>query len=93
MRTPRLACLLVMAALFAVPSAGAQPSDDLKALRQDIEAIKKELQEIKDLLRARPAPQLVRPAAPQDIALDLAGAPVKGAPTARVVMLEYSDYQ
>ena len=94
MRTPRLACLLVMAALFAVPSAGAQPSDDLKALRQDIEAIRKELQEIKDLLRARPAPQLVQPAAPpQDFALDLTGAPVKGAPAARVVMLEYSDYQ
>ena len=48
-RTPRLACLLVMAALFAVPSAGAQPSDDLKALRQDIEAIRKELPETAEI--------------------------------------------
>ena len=93
MRRSILAWLVVVGALLAAGPASAQPSDDLKALRQDIEAIKKELQEIKDLLRARPAPQLVRPAAPQDIALDLAGAPVKGAPTARVVMLEYSDYQ
>ncbi len=94
MTTPRLAALLVIATLLAGAPAAAQSTDELKALRQDIDAIKKDLQEIKDLLRARPAPQLVRPAAPpQDLALDLDGAPVKGAATARVVMLEYSDYQ
>lgn len=90
--------------LLSVHPAAAQPGDDLKALRQEIEtlkqgqsAIQKELQEIKELLRARPAPQVVRPPAapapPQDIALDLAGAPAKGATTAKLIMVEYTDYQ
>lgn len=87
--------------LLSVHPAAAQPGDDLKALRQEIEtlkqgqsAIQKDLQEIKELLRARPAPQMVRPPAPpQDIALDLAGAPVKGATTAKLTMVEYTDYQ
>ena len=84
----------MLAMLVSASSVAAQSSDDLKALRQDIDAIRKELREIKDLLRARAAPQPTQPAAPpQDFALDLTGAPVKGASAARVVMLEYSDYQ
>ena len=99
-----VAWVVAVALLLSVPPAAAQPGDDLKALRQDVEtlkrgqsAIQKELQEIKELLRARPAPQMVRPPAapapPQDIALDLAGAPVKGASTAKLTMVEYTDYQ
>ena len=102
MTKQNVAWLAVTAMLLSVQPAAAQPGDDLKALRQEIEtlkqgqsAIQKELQEIKELLRAmRPAPQLVRPPAPpQDITLDLAGAPFKGATAARVVMVEYTDYQ
>ena len=93
--------LVVIAMLLPAHPAAAQQSDDLKALRQEIEALKqgqsaiqKELQDIKELLRARSAPQAARvPAPPQDIALDLVGAPVKGATTAKVTMVEYTDYQ
>jgi hypothetical protein len=92
----------MIAMLLTVRPLAAQPSDELKALRQEIEtlkqgqsAIQKDLQDIKELLRARPAPAQARPSAPppQDVALDLAGAPVKGAGAARVVMVEYTDYQ
>ena len=94
--------LVMVAVLLSISPSAAQPTDDLKALRQEIEALKrgqsaiqKDLQDIKDLLRARPAaPPAARAPAPiQDLALDLAAAPTKGAPTAKVTMVEYTDYQ
>ena len=73
------------------------PEDEIKALRQEIEAVKagqmaiqKELSEIKNLLRSRPAGQ---PVAARDIVLDIAGTPVKGPKDAKVVLVEFSDYQ
>ena len=83
--------------------AATQPSEELKALRNEVEtvkqglsSIKKDLEEIKGLLRARPAPQAAAPAAPplpKELALDLNGVPVKGSKTAKVAMVEYSDFQ
>jgi protein-disulfide isomerase len=98
---PRVGWLLAIALLLTVAPAAAQPGDDLKALRQEIEtlkqgqsAIQKDLQDIKELLRSRPSAPLARPPAPpQDLALDLAGAPVKGAAAAKITMVEYTDYQ
>jgi TolA-binding protein len=83
--------------LGAHPGA-AQPSEELKDLRKEVDtlkegqsAIQKDLQEIKGLLRARPAaPGAV---APQDIVLDLDGAPIKGAKTAKITLVEFTDYQ
>jgi hypothetical protein len=104
--THNVAGLVAIAMLLSVLPATAQPGDDLRALRQEVDALKqgqsaiqKDLQEIKELLRARPAPPAGRPMAPQaaapprDIPLDLTGAPVKGPTTAKVVMVEYTDYQ
>jgi protein-disulfide isomerase len=70
--------------------------DEIKALRQEIEAVKagqtaiqKQLQEITNLLKTRPATA----AAPRDIVLDIAGAPIKGDKNAKVVVVEFSDFQ
>jgi type II secretory pathway component PulM len=79
-------------------SALAQPSgDELQALRRELEALKqgqaaiqKELQEIKALLRARPA---AAPAEPRDVVLSVAEAPFKGARQAKVTLFDFSDYQ
>jgi protein-disulfide isomerase len=71
------------------------PDDEIKALRQEIEAVKagqtaiqKDLLEIKNLLRTRPAGQPAR-----DIVLDIADVPAKGPKDAKVVLVEFSDFQ
>jgi len=76
----------------------AQPSEELKTISKEIEALKegqaaiqKDLQEIKNLLRARPAP--APPAEPQNIVLSVDGAPFKGEKHAKVTLIDFSDYQ
>ena len=89
-----LLLLLCLSPVFAQTTA-TNPDDEIKALRQEIEAVKagqtaiqKELLEIKNLLKTRPAGQ-----PPREIVLDITGAPVKGPKDAKVVLIEFSDYQ
>jgi len=74
-----------------------QPIEELKAARKEIEALKegqaaiqKELQEIKTLLRTRPAPAA---AEPQNIVLNVADAPFNGEKAAKLTLIDFSDYQ
>jgi type II secretory pathway component PulM len=92
--------LAVVAALTLAltrPAFAQQAGDDLRALRQEIEALKqgqaaiqKDVQEIKTLLRARPA---AAPAEPRDVVLSVGDAPVKGERTAKLTLFDFSDYQ
>jgi hypothetical protein len=73
---------------------------ELQELRRDIEGLKagqqglqKDLQEIKTLLQNRPAAAAAAPAVPQNLVLDLDGAPMKGEKTAKLALVEYTDYQ
>ena len=97
----RLATLSTLAALIlllgAQPGLTQAPGDDLKALRKEIQALKegqvviqKELQEIKNLLRTRP---VAAPAEPQNIVLSVADAPFKGEKSAKLTLIDFSDYQ
>ena len=92
---------IILLTLCCVPSSLAQKptqsDEELKALRQEIEAVKagqasiqKQLQEITNLLKTRPVAG--QPAA-RDIVLDITGAPVKGEKNAKVVLVEFSDFQ
>ena len=94
--------LVVLAAVAALTLLGTQPafsqsSEEFKGLRKELEALKegqtaiqKELQEIKNLLRTRPA---AAPAEPQNIVLSVADAPFKGERTAKLTLIDFSDYQ
>jgi protein-disulfide isomerase len=95
-----LPLLFVAAALVtAAGPAAAQGGDDLKTLRHEIdvlksgiEAVQRDLQEIKTLLQGRaagPPP----PVAPDSRELSIADSFVKGGPGARVVVVEFSDFQ
>jgi hypothetical protein len=85
--------------LFYPPPSRAQRTrrsdEEIKALRREIEALKegqqairRELQEIKSLLLAKQAPS---PAQPAVVSVD--DDPFLGNKNARVVMIDFSDYQ
>lgn len=72
-------------------------SEELKSLRKDVETIKesqaaiqKAIEEIKVLARARQGRQ---PLQPGEIVLSMDDDPVKGDRNARLVLVEFSDYQ
>lgn len=94
--------LIVFAALVALifsfaQSASAQSGEELKAIKKEIEALKKgqaaiqkDLQEIKNLLRAGQTPP---PDKPQEAVLNVEGAHFKGVKNAKVTIIDFSDYQ
>jgi protein-disulfide isomerase len=86
--------MLFMVLLLASPLQAQQQSsnDDLrneiKALTQTVKEMQKDLQEIKTLLTSR------TPAAPkQNVVLDISNSPAQGAATAKLTLVEFSDYQ
>lgn len=95
----KFAALAALAALtfFDIHPGFAQSSQELKALRAEIEALKEgqkamqqDLQEIKTLLRTRPA---AAPAAPENPVISVDGAQFKGEKTAKLTLIEFSDFQ
>ncbi len=94
-----LLSVLALILLSAHPGL-AQTSEELKGLRKEMEglregqtAIRKELQELKTLLRARPAPAQPQAAAGGGIVISIDGAPFKGEKNAKVTLVEFTDYQ
>ena len=93
-----IATVAALILLGAQPGLTQAPSDDLKAVRKVIEALKegqaaiqRELQEIKNLLRARAAP--APPAEQVGMIVSVNGAPFKGEKTAKLTLIDFSDYQ
>ena len=91
---PRLSLGLALTYILSTPPASAQqpPADDLKreilALKEAVSAIQKDVQEIKALLQNR------QPTPPsQIVVLDLGKNPFKGERTAKLTLVEFSDYQ
>jgi protein-disulfide isomerase len=95
---------LLMAAAFGLallPHVAAQARDDkpnTAALQQQIDELKagqqqilKELQEIKKILQS--FQEAANQQTPPEISLPVGGEPFKGSPSARVAIIEYSDYQ
>ena len=88
------ACLqaLMLGAVLAGPAAAQQSSTDdlrkyIESLRKMLEAIKKDIQDIK--ANMRPA----GPQSPVGVVLDVANNPFRGERTAKLTLVEFSDYQ
>jgi len=89
--------------LVLAQTSSAQSGDDVRALNKEIEALKagqtaiqKDVQEIKSLLQgaAAQAPTPARAGAePVDLIVSVEGAPSKGEKTAKVTVVEFTDYQ
>jgi len=95
--TTRPLGLLLGSALIGLLAAGparaqepttAELKKDIEALKESLKAIQKDLQDIKTLLQPRQAP-----APPQNVVLDLGTNPAKGERTAKLTLVEFSDYQ
>jgi protein-disulfide isomerase len=92
-----LAASVLMTGL--VPSAHAQTAAEMEQLQKDVasikqgqDALRKDVEEIKKLLQARPAP--AAPAAQTiDAVLEIGGQPMMGSPDAKVTLIEFTDYQ
>ena len=88
--------------LWAQPGAS-QPTDNLKTMQKDIEALKegqkriqRELETIKTLLRQRQAPRARGRRVPQPfqpVVLSIGDEPFKGDRNAKVTIIDFSDYQ
>jgi hypothetical protein len=93
-RKLKLAFGLMIAVLFPISLLPAQQSsiEDLKkeiqSLNETVKGMQKDLQEIKALLTSRaPAPP------PQNVQLDLGNAPTRGERSAKLTLIEFTDYQ
>lgn len=93
-----VAAVMVLFVLGTSPSV-AQQADELRALREEIEALKQEqgklraeLQVIIEFLRGRLATGSA-PARPENLVLSFGDDPAKGSKTARLVLIEFTDYE
>ena len=85
-------------ALAAAPATFAQASDqdlakEIEALKQGQQQIRKDLQEIKQLVQQqKSAPARSGPNVAGKV-FDIGANPVKGVPTAKLTLIEFLDYQ
>lgn len=98
LRLPTTCSALILGLLLPAPVRAQQAPPTLRqevqALKADQQRILAELAEIKTLLRERaaPAPPAVGPTTPALQSINVHGEPFRGAPGARVAILEYSDF-
>jgi protein-disulfide isomerase len=94
---PRLAAVTILAMLSM--SGPQTPQDEVAALRKEVEALKaqqtamqRDLNVIKNFLQVLAQAQQPGEAALVDKTVQVDGVPMKGAPNAKVMMVEVSDY-
>ena len=92
-----LTALILFFAQPGFPQGGREEFEALKkevhALKEGQAAILKELQEVKNFLRAGQAGQTPQAAPPQEIVLSIDGRPFKGEKNAKLTLIEFADYQ
>ena len=90
------AALALSAAAAPAPASAQESKDDLKkeidALKAGQQEILKQLDEIKKLVQARQAPA---PSGPnvKDVVFNLGANPTKGPASAKLTLVEFTDYQ
>ncbi len=89
---------LTLLILFYVQPAFSQTAEEMKTLKEEVKslkegqtAIQKDLQEIKNLLRAKQMP----PAQPEfkEAVINISGGHTRGNQNAKLALIEFSDYQ
>ncbi len=102
MKSKQIAVVACSLLALAVPLAADGGKKDLREEIEELKAgqqkIQKDLAEIKKLLEARPAPAAQGAARRsganvENVVFDLGDNPVKGESTAKLTLVEFSDYQ
>ena len=86
----------LMSLLTLVPAAGAQETDvakEIEELKRGQAEIRRQLGEIKRMLEASPRGAQPQRSAVEGKIFDLGDNPVKGESTAKLTLVEFSDYQ
>jgi hypothetical protein len=83
-----LTCLLSARVAWPQQPTTEDLKKEIEAVKEGLKAIQKDLQEIKALLQSRPAA-----APPPSVVLDLGKNAFKGERTAKLTLVEFSDYQ
>jgi protein-disulfide isomerase len=84
-----LASVLSAQVVFAQQPTTEDLKKEIEAVKEGLKAIQKDVQEIKALLQSRLGP----PPPPQNVVLDLGKNAFKGERTAKLTLVEFSDYQ
>ncbi len=86
----QLGCLILgMALFFSVQPAFSQTVEEFQALKKEVEGLKKEVQDLRKQVQSRPA----APGEFQEAIINIKGAPVRGDKNAKLVLIEFTDYQ
>jgi protein-disulfide isomerase len=85
----RLLAIVIVATLLVLPTGALvrAQSPEVEALKKEVDALRSEIDEIKTLLRERVGVPM------RGVVLGTGDGPFKGAPDARVTVVEFSDYQ
>src|SRR5262245_17593686 len=88
-----LAVVMLVAPVLAKDEGKDDVKSQIEALKQGQQEILKQLDEIKKLIQARPA--AAAPSGPnvKDMVFNLGANPVKGESTAKITLVEFTDYQ
>jgi peptidoglycan hydrolase CwlO-like protein len=88
--------VLGLTLLFSVQPAFSQTAEEFKAQQKEIDALKegqaglkKDIQDLKKLVESRPA----APGEFKEAIINIKGAPVMGDKNAKLVLMEFTDYQ
>jgi hypothetical protein len=95
-----LAVLTAVGVTFWAHAGLAQTAGEVQTLKKEINALKegqsaiqKDLEEIKNLLKARPTVAAAPPPPPREAMVSIDGAPFKGKKDAKVTLVDFTDYQ
>jgi protein-disulfide isomerase len=89
--TVRTVLFTSIVAVAACSQPAAQSQREVEALRKELDALKKDVGEIRDFLRAATGGKFGAPRL-EDQDIDITGAPIKGQPSAPLTLVEISDY-